>query len=106
MLQVYWLCNCSIVIAPYSLKNKMGFCSIFYLKAKKQLQETASDFERASEKYNSAKGKVADLEKLMSSEDRVFDSALQELLNHATVEVSVTVCCTSGSLRLTITCKI
>ena len=66
----------------------MILSAFFYLKAKRQLQETASDFERASEKYNSAKRKVAETEKVMMSEDRVFDSALQELLNHATVEVS------------------
>jgi hypothetical protein len=59
-----------------------------FFKAFKQLQESASDFERANEKYNSAKGKVAESEKKMMNEGRVFDGALQELLNHATVEVS------------------
>lgn len=63
---------------------------VISVKAFKQLQEAASDFERANEKYDSAKGKVADFEKKMMSEGRVFDGALQELLNHATVEVSST----------------
>lgn len=61
------------------------FC--FSFKAFKQLQKTASDLERANERYNSAKIRVADLEKIMTSEGRVFDAALQELLNHATQEV-------------------
>ncbi|XP_046847062.1 SH3 domain-binding protein 5-like [Xenia sp. Carnegie-2017] len=56
-------------------------------QAFKQLQKTASDYERANERYNSAKIRVADLEKIMTSEGRVFDAALQELLNHATQEV-------------------
>lgn len=63
-----------------------------YLKAFKQLQEAASNFERANEKYNSAKGKVADLERVMMDKNRAFDGALQELLNHATVEVGITEC--------------
>jgi hypothetical protein len=68
----------------------MMFRSFLNFKAFKQLQEATSGFERANEKYKSAKGKVAGFEKIMMSEGRVFDGALQELLNHATVEVGVT----------------
>ncbi|XP_028397721.1 SH3 domain-binding protein 5-like isoform X2 [Dendronephthya gigantea] len=77
--------------------KKLGKCvdraRPFYLanrdarQAFKQQQEAAGNFERANEKYNSAKGKVADLERIMMNKSRAFDGALQELLNHATVEV-------------------
>lgn len=75
----------------HARKRLMCLIFFFYFKAFKQLQEAASNFERANEKYNSAKGKVADFERIMMNEGRVFDGALQELLNHATVEVSVAV---------------
>lgn len=64
-------------------------CAVFFLQAHLVLQQAALQYERANSMHVAAKRTVREQEHRVytSIEKRAFDTALQEVLNVATIEV-------------------
>lgn len=62
---------------------------LYYIKAQLEAQGATQDFQRATEVLRAAKETISLAEKrLLEEEQSHFDSAWQEMLNHATQRVS------------------
>lgn len=67
----------------------VSYCLVSISQAQLEAQRTTQDFQRATEVLRAAKETIALAEQRLLEEDkRHFDSAWQEMLNHATQRVS------------------
>lgn len=66
-------------------------------QAQLEAQKATQDFQRATEVLRAAKETISLAEqRLLEDDKRQFDSAWQEMLNHATQRVGVAVCAGGG----------
>lgn len=67
-------------------------------QAQLEAQKATQDFQRATEVLRAAKETISLAEqRLLEDDKRQFDSAWQEMLNHATQRVGVAVCAVAGT---------
>lgn len=66
---------------------------LFLTQAQSEAQKATQDFQRATEVLRAAKETISLAEqRLLEDDKRQFDSAWQEMLNHATQRVSIGSC--------------
>lgn len=77
----------------------LGLTGFFVTQAQLEAQKATQDFQRATEVLRAAKETISLAEqRLLEDDKRQFDSAWQEMLNHATQRVGGKATCTRGGV--------